>query len=75
MNGIPALPPAVHLLIQQAEPGITFTSSQTLQQRAKVHEAGESIKVITRAAFHTVGKQAFNQIERPQENSDGRSHR
>lgn len=64
VNGIPALPPAVHLLIQQAEPGIRFTRGQAIQQGAKVHEAAENINVITGAAFHTDGKQAFDQTDR-----------
>jgi hypothetical protein len=64
MNGIPAVPPAGHLLIQQAKPGIHLIISQVLQQGAKDHEAGESLKVIIRAAFHTVSKQDFSQTAR-----------
>ncbi len=63
MNGIPALPPAVHLLIQKAEPGIRFAIGQELQQGAKIHEAAKSLNMITGAAFHTVGKQAFDQTD------------
>ncbi len=61
MNGIPALPPAVHFLIQQAEPGLRFTSGQAIEQGAKVHEATESLYVIPGAAFHPAGQQAFSQ--------------
>ena len=64
VNGIPALPPAVHLLIQQAEPVICFASGQAPQQGAKVNEAAESLKVIPGVAFHTVGQQAFDQTDR-----------
>ena len=61
VDGIPTLPPAVQLLIKQPEPEISFTSSQAVRHMAKVHEADESVSVISVAALHLVGKQVFDQ--------------
>ncbi len=49
MDGIAALPPVVHLLIQKAEAGIRFTFGKALEQGSKVHEAAESLQMISRA--------------------------
>lgn len=64
VDGIAALPPAVHLLIQQAEPGIRFTFSKAPQQGAKVYQAAEKLQMMQYTSLHSVVKQALNQTDR-----------
>lgn len=64
MDGIPALRAAVQLLIQWSGSSIGFTCSQGFLQGTKVPVDGEGLNGITGAAYHAVGKQAFDQTNR-----------